>query len=1167
MKKSTFFIAAMLLLLSGGKMSAQLVNISYNENGMFPFGYGITITVDILDTSVTDPFLYIEDSNTHKFHKSWEYCEANRGGFYRTFDDGTTYTFKIDVEVGQYAWFFGLTPFERLTISGIDVFIGYGDGVRANAVQGNQIGIRTDLDNILTGNDAVLAINAKPITNTASVEGVAGIQPVGGPVRDTLNTAMPFVVCFATANPLWIGQPYFCGTYGFSWNTNNISRPLTLIGTQEINNHTVYNYEYLVWDYAELMGKTAAELQTFSNGIDVRNLGISVNSLLPENNGSLVFKYDSQSIIFDSLKFENQNVGLGDITNLQKAAFISTGIQIPENKISYGWEILGTTTNTVDVNGYFTANEAGEFTVQLTANFGEIPNQQIVVKTATITVATEYLDRITLSPVVKTLTEGESFEFTAQAFSGTNIQLNTGISYNYTIEPQSDNELLSYGKFTAYQTGTYTVTCTATQYVDGENDIAKTATASVTVNAFNPAVNLALNKPATASLGDALLGNDGLNTRWRTSQANETNYWQVDLGGLYVVNNVKIVMNGDANAREATYNILVSQNGEEWTTVVTGGQIPSGGGQEFSDHLFTGTVARYVKYDGITKGGWDHNFAEFQVYGTSAYNPNGGIGLNSVTVLPVATVTGYVGDPVNFTSTALNGLGTPIADAEITWSCDPVITDIDVSTGVFIPTQTGLYTITATAVYNDVTKTGSSLVNVSAARIPATVTVEFDHNYIFYGFNESAHFVTTVKDQYNNTMTDYESLTYEVSTGAAPEAGIASGNYICSEAGSVTFKATAERVNFTQSSIIYNFTVFPNPVLDKTSWIATSSTTYGLNPAGAIDGIGNVNNDNYLWRIPNIDDNLLAGTPTDEYLTIDMGKVLSLDMIELLWEGANPRAYKVYAKEETEDWEIIGEQSALPNQQYVYYRNLVDNTKKYRYIKIGDITAGTGYGVKLFEFTAWGKNYYPEIVNVNENTMEVSSSAVIVTGDYFADVYLDIRKGVYDITKVEFVDIGNNEVPDGDDNSEGGTQPAPRQRIAAEVIRTFEGGAMPANNVFNLNNLTPVTPYTFHIIVTATKPSDNDYIIEADITFTTNAEGVITEIPTVILSQISIYPNPATDILYIGGIAEKTAVKIYDSTGHLLKQQQISGEINVSDLQQGIYLLTVGEKVMKFIKR
>ena len=64
---------------------------------------------------------------------------------------------------------------------------------------------------------------------------------------------------------------------------------------------------------------------------------------------------------------------------------------------------------------------------------------------------------------------------------------------------------------------------------------------------------------------------------------------------------------------------------------------------------------------------------------------------------------------------------------------------------------------------------------------------------------------------------------------------------------------------------------------------------------------------------------------------------------------------------------------------------------------------------------------------------------------------------------------------------------------------------------------------------------------------------------------LSVYPNPATDILYLDGV-DNEMVSIYDAMGRLVMQQVYNGNLDVSTLATGVYAVKTGKGIVKFIK-
>jgi hypothetical protein len=104
----------------------------------------------------------------------------------------------------------------------------------------------------------------------------------------------------------------------------------------------------------------------------------------------------------------------------------------------------------------------------------------------------------------------------------------------------------------------------------------------------------------------------------------------------------------------------------------------------------------------------------------------------------------------------------------------------------------------------------------------------------------------------------------------------------------------------------------------------------------------------------------------------------------------------------------------------------------------------------------------------------------------------------------------------------------------------------------NIKNANFIKPYLMEISLDSLSSS----IIEKDI------------------DKISIYPNPATNklnLVFEGNMSKNLIVNVYDSKGSLVKSETIlDNEINISNLAQGLYLLTIeseGKRYSnKFIK-
>jgi hypothetical protein len=90
-------------------------------------------------------------------------------------------------------------------------------------------------------------------------------------------------------------------------------------------------------------------------------------------------------------------------------------------------------------------------------------------------------------------------------------------------------------------------------------------------------------------------------------------------------------------------------------------------------------------------------------------------------------------------------------------------------------------------------------------------------------------------------------------------------------------------------------------------------------------------------------------------------------------------------------------------------------------------------------------------------------------------------------------------------------------------------------------------------------------------------EKTITNLETLNnLKEVSIYPNPATDILNVdlGSVTQTIQVQFIDAVGRTVKTESISGshsQIDISDLNQGIYFISLSsadgvQRIEKLVK-
>lgn len=490
---------------------------------------------------------------------------------------------------------------------------------------------------------------------------------------------------------------------------------------------------------------------------------------------------------------------------------------------------------------------------------------------------------------------------------------------------------------------------------------------------FDTKANLALNKASTASAGTASDGNDGnLGTRWRSTQGVADEWWSVDLGDAYVVNRVVVRMAGDAGARGATYDIEVSLDGAGWDKVVSNATIPAGGENELNDHGFAIRPARYVRYKGLSSGGWDHNFAEFEVYGIGTYDPDGSDSLSSVIVTP-ATSINYAGDALSLRAFATSGKGIEISDASFAWSVEPAEGAAVDANGVFSATATGSYTVTATATIGGTTKEGKATIEVREARKPSSISVNrvkenattSNWSDIFLT-GEAVKFSLEVHDQYDGLIPNPD-VTYDLDGGTLDET---SKTVKWDEGGTKTLKATAGEVS---ASFTVEVVDAKQVVDGMTATASSENADANMTADKAID-----NDPGSRWASEGTE----TGVAKEESLIVDLGEGKNLVAIGVTWEGACAAEYTIEVSADGESYTSLGGEMRELGIVNHLYRVKANEDEAVRYIKVACAVPATNYGYSIFEVTPYVANEKePVTPPTSVDIVNDAARSIVVSGN------------------------------------------------------------------------------------------------------------------------------------------------------------------------------------------
>ena len=127
--------------------------------------------------------------------------------------------------------------------------------------------------------------------------------------------------------------------------------------------------------------------------------------------------------------------------------------------------------------------------------------------------------------------------------------------------------------------------------------------------------------------------------------------------------------------------------------------------------------------------------------------------------------------------------------------------------------------------------------------------------------------------------------------------------------------------------------------------------------------------------------------------------------------------------------------------------------------------------------------------------------------------------------------------------------------LAVSVVKSIKSNSNPTtvSAVINENDelvLTPLVSGTSDIVISF---NSNGKLVEKTLTVNSTASTLATA--EVKKLEFGIYPNPVTDILTIKTQEKIQNVSIYDASGRIVNAQLNNGQINVSALPKGIYIL------------
>ena len=128
-----------------------------------------------------------------------------------------------------------------------------------------------------------------------------------------------------------------------------------------------------------------------------------------------------------------------------------------------------------------------------------------------------------------------------------------------------------------------------------------------------------------------------------------------------------------------------------------------------------------------------------------------------------------------------------------------------------------------------------------------------------------------------------------------------------------------------------------------------------------------------------------------------------------------------------------------------------------------------------------------------------------------------------------------------------------------------------AQQVYELSAIRKITFSDNNLVVNTTDDNQNPFALSSINSILLNASNTdIESTPENETSSLSIYPNPASEVIYINTeIYKETDIYIYRIDGSLVLYSRLSlsaNSIDVSGLSPGVYIVKTNNQALKFVK-
>ena len=304
-------------------------------------------------------------------------------------------------------------------------------------------------------------------------------------------------------------------------------------------------------------------------------------------------------------------------------------------------------------------------------------------------------------------------------------------------------------------------------------------------------------------------------------------------------------------------------------------------------------------------------------------------------------------------------------------------------------------------------------------------------------------------DQNNAEMS--VALSYEITPADA--GAVVDGKYVPAKVGNASIVAKSGTVSSPAIEIFgyegTNLALSTNIETDNKIIAQSDFAPNGTNAFFAVDG-----NDGSVYQ--GSATNGTAGTDEartfDAWFVVDLGANYSIDLITIHFEGACAQNYHVDFSENNTDWVLgynhIG--TAGINGRTDMLSSQLDNNNKVRYVRFWSTKAATQYGMKIFEFQVFGREY----VASDDTEKPVMGNATLVSKTWNSAIIAVDATDNDEVAKYHVVDL----------------------------VQSFDAKFVATNGQITVTGLKPSTAYYFMIYAVDAAQNESEYAKSVGVT-------------------------------------------------------------------------------------